>query len=235
MKQINEPTNESDLLHNQINEGLLVQLPAGKMATAIMTAINSPAHFFIQLPETSTFQHLSRLEDCMYYVYEKMQDRVPKVPLKSIEVGLVCVTKQNDKYYRIQVVSYDISNDCCEVKFLDYGGTEKVDISEMWQIRQDFLNLPFQAVECYLSNVIPPPSYTDWPFESIVHLEELIRGKTLSCREIGVTHEDSIPIVQLYITYSDEDSGELETRLINKELVDRGAAQWVENIEHSSV
>ena len=53
--------------------------PAGKMATAIMTAINSPAHFFIQLPETSTFQHLSRLEDCMYYVYEKMQDRVPKV------------------------------------------------------------------------------------------------------------------------------------------------------------
>ena len=27
MKQINEPTNETDLLHNQINEGLLVQLP----------------------------------------------------------------------------------------------------------------------------------------------------------------------------------------------------------------
>ena len=57
----------------------------------------------------------------------------------------MCVTKQNDKYYRIQVVSYDISNDCCEVKFLDYGGKEKVDISEMWQIRQDFLNLPFQV------------------------------------------------------------------------------------------
>ena len=44
--------------------------------------------------------------------------------------------------------------------------------------------------------------------------------------------EDSIPIVQLYITYTDENSGELETRLVNKELVDRGAAQWV---EHSSV
>jgi len=230
MKQINEPTNETDLLNNQINEGLLVTLPAGKMATAVMTAIVSPAHFFIQLPETSTFQHLSRLEDCMLYVYEKMQDRAPKVPCKSIDTGLVCVTKQNDKYYRIQVVTYDISNECCEVKFLDYGGTEKVLFSDMWQIRQDFLNLPFQAVECYLSNVIPPPSCTEWPFESIVYLEELTRGKTLSCREIGVA-EDSTPIVQLYITYTDE-SGQLETRFVNKELVDKGAAQWV---EHSSV
>jgi hypothetical protein len=55
--------------------------------------------------------------------------------------------------------------------------------------------------------------------------------QNLKCREIGVA-EDSIPIVQLYIVYTDEDSGELVTRLINKELVDRGAAQWV---EHSSV
>ena len=58
------------------------------------------------------------------------------------------MTKQNDKYYRIQVVTYDISNECCEVKFLDYGGTEKVLFSDMWQIRQDFVNLPFQV--CYL-------------------------------------------------------------------------------------
>jgi len=229
LKQINEPTNETDLLHNQINEGLLVNLPAGKMATAVMTAIISPAHFFIQLPETSTFHHLSRLEECMSYIYEKMQDRVPKVPRESIDVGVVCVTKQNDKYYRIQVVSFDdiSENDCCEVKYLDYGGTDNIDVSKLWQIRQDFLNLPFQAVECYLSNVIPPPSSTEWPFESIVHLEELTRGKTLSCREVGVS-EDSIPIVQLYITYTDE-TGQLETRFVNKELVDMGAAQWVEH------
>ena len=55
--------------------------------------------------------------------------------------------------------------------------------------------------------------------------------QNISCREIGVA-EDSIPIVQLYITYTDEESGEVVSRLINKELVDRGAAQWV---EHSSV
>ena len=58
----------------------------------------------------------------------------------------MCVTKLEDKCYRIQVVSTDdISNDCCEVKFLDYGGFDKIAVSELWQIRQDFLNLPFQV------------------------------------------------------------------------------------------
>ena len=79
LKQINEPTTEEDLLHNQINEGLLVTLPAGQLATANMTAIVSTANFFIQLPDNPTHQHLQRLEECMFYVYERMQDRVPKV------------------------------------------------------------------------------------------------------------------------------------------------------------
>ena len=79
LKQINEPTSEADLLHNQIKEGLLVTLPAGQLANAIMTAIVSTAHFFIQLPDSQTFHHLSRLEECMFYVYERMGERVPKV------------------------------------------------------------------------------------------------------------------------------------------------------------
>ena len=72
---------------------------------------------------------------------------MPQVPRDTIDVGLVCVSKLEDKYYRLQVVSYDISNDRCEVKFLDYGGYDNIDVSELWQIRQDFLNLPFQVRE----------------------------------------------------------------------------------------
>ena len=47
--------------------------------------------------------------------------------------------------------------------------------------------------------------------------------QSISCREIGVS-EESVPIVQLYTT-----DDKLETRLINKELVDIGAAQWIEH------
>ena len=52
--------------------------------------------------------------------------------------------------------------------------------------------------------------------------------QNISCREIGST-EDSTPLVQLYISAMNEDKGELETRFVNKELVEQGYAQWVEH------
>ena len=51
--------------------------------------------------------------------------------------------------------------------------------------------------------------------------------QNISCREIGVSEDSSMPIVQLY--YTRMNNGELETRFINKELVDIGAAQWIEH------
>jgi len=230
IKQINEPT-AADLLQSQARQGLSVTLPPGQLTGATITAIVSTAHIFLQLPDSLTFHHLRRLQHCMRCTYERLSDSLPKVPKEAVETGLVCVMKAEDRYYRLQVVNYDISSDCCEVKFLDFGGYETVDVSDLLQIRQDFMNLPFQAVECYLSNVIPPASGTEWPYESIILLEEMTRGKTISCREIGLT-EDSIPIVQLYITSFNDIKDELETRFVNKELVDRGHAQW---IEHSVV
>jgi len=43
----------------------------------------------------------------------------------------------------------------CEIKLVDVGGYSMVELARLRQIRQDFLNLPFQAVECYLANIEP--------------------------------------------------------------------------------
>ena len=43
--------------------------------------------------------------------------------------------------------------------------------------------------------------------------------------------ELSIPIVQMYSSSINEHSGEVHTRFVNKELVERGAAQWIEHLE----
>ena len=123
-----------------------VSLPPNQLINVTITAIITAGHVFVQIPENPTFVHLQRLEQCMLNVYERLQQRIPKVPKDFIQVGLVCVAKFEDKYHRLQVVSYnDVSNDCCEVKFLDYGGYDTVQVSELWQIRQDFMNLPFQV------------------------------------------------------------------------------------------
>ena len=86
------------------------------------------------------------LLDCMYNVYEHLD--APKVPKEIIDVGLICVAKFEDKYYRLQISAYDIDNDCCEFKYLDYGGYDSIEASELLQVCQDFLNLPFQV--CFL-------------------------------------------------------------------------------------
>jgi len=223
LEQINRPAPEM-IQHD--DNGVSVVLPQGRMTNVVITAIESPGHFFVHVPENPSLIHLQRLEDCMYNVYEHLD--APKVPKEIIDVGLICVAKFEDKYYRLQISAYDIDNDCCEFKYLDYGGYDSVEASELLQVRQDFLNLPFQAVECYLSNVIPPSDCSEWPMESLQCFVELVSDQNISCREIGST-EDSTPLVQLYISAMSEDKGELETRFVNKELVEQGCAQWVEH------
>lgn len=117
------------------------------MSNALLTAIVSPAHVFIQLPDNPTFVHLPRLEQCMLNVYDKNSHLVPKVPKDVIATGLVAVAKDQDKYYRVQIVDFDPTSDVAQVKFLDYGGYDQVEVEELWQIRQDFLNLPFQVTK----------------------------------------------------------------------------------------
>ena len=70
----------------------------------------------------------------------------PTVDREVIDVSLACIAKLEDKYYRLQIVSYDITEDCCEVKFLDYGGFGTFQVSDLLQIRSDFLTLPFQVI-----------------------------------------------------------------------------------------
>ena len=140
LEQINRPAPEM-IQHD--DNGVSVVLPQGRMTNVVITAIESPGHFFVHVPENPSLIHLQRLEDCMYNVYEHLD--APKVPKEIIDVGLICVAKFEDKYYRLQISAYDIDNDCCEFKYLDYGGYDSVEASELLQVRQDFLNLPFQV------------------------------------------------------------------------------------------
>merc|ERR1719295_758838 len=154
---------------------------------------------------------------------------------RCLEPGLVCAASWNQQWYRVQVVNYDPSGDSCNVRFLDYGGYYTFSSSDLKQIRTDFLALPFQALEVYLGNVIPPDQ-NDWPLESAVVLEELVANQVISGRMLGVT-EDYIPIVHLYgwINVEGQDASSnsqqsQQPRLLNRELVDRGVAQWTEHI-----
>lgn len=70
-------------------------------------------------------------------------------------MGIVCAAPVLDSWYRAQLINYYPEENEADLRFLDYGGYARIDASCLRQIRSDFLSLPFQAVECYLSNVVP--------------------------------------------------------------------------------
>jgi A-kinase anchor protein 1 len=177
LDQINRPSENDVLLKQQPavsgSEASAVQLIPGQLSDVLVSAIVSGGHVFVQQPNHPTYPAMERLEHCMFNVYERLKNRIPHVPREIIDAGLACVAKVDDRYYRLevrfrdfvtfsntylsfilfQVVSYDVPTDCCEVKFLDYGGYDTVYASDLWQIRSDFLTLPFQVYSTLLTIV----------------------------------------------------------------------------------
>ncbi|CAF3642471.1 unnamed protein product [Rotaria sp. Silwood1] len=82
------------------------------------------------------------------------------------------------------------------IKFLDYGGYLYVHANSLRVLRQDFMIIPFQAVEVYLDNVVPADNQEDFTSESIELVKTTILG---SCFKAIVTgyHYDNTPFIQL--------------------------------------
>jgi hypothetical protein len=171
-------------------------------------------HVFLQQPCHPTFFALERLDSCMTRTYT--QFTCPSLPL-PIEVNSVCVAPCQGGWYRCQVVNFDPDTEMCDIKYLDYGGYHVVPAGELRQIRTDFLTLPFQAMECYLANISP----NDEENLSAFVLEELVGGRVIQARMIG-TNEVGVPMVHLYRPNNGQ------TTMVNRELVDRNCAQWLE-------
>lgn len=189
----------------------------------ISTVIN-PGHIFIQDTSHPSFQALPRLDAVLNNTYSKGQ--CPLLAYSDIVVDLVCVALADERWYRVQVVSFDESSHFCYVKFVDYGGYATLPLTDLRKIRSDFLKLPFQAIECYLANIIPR-GFLEWPYGSESALFDLLSepNLTITCRMLGIA-EDQIPMVHIYATNS-----EGQTRLLNREIVDRGSADWIDFVE----
>jgi len=210
---------------------LQLGLTQGALHDVFVSHIVSGGHIFLQQPNHPTHSSLARLEDLMSKAYCKFTS-IPDIPREVIEPGLVCVARcYNSKWYRVQVVRYDAAAETADVKFVDHGGYYNFPISDLKQIRSDYLALPFQALECYLGSVIPLDG-REWSVESGEVLRQMVQGVIISGRMLGV-NEEGVPIVHLYGWVNVDSSvsqHEQQPRLLNRELVDRSVALWTEHI-----
>ncbi|XP_037931380.1 A-kinase anchor protein 1, mitochondrial [Teleopsis dalmanni] len=183
----------------------------------LVSAVVTSGHIFVQHPLHPSNPHLIGLQKCLLESYSTTE----APPLPGIEISAVCVMSVNGMWYRVQITDREAENENrCIIKFLDFGGYMNVNFHELRQIRSDFMLLPFQATECVLSN-IEPKGFT-WSKEGADILCKLTRGIVLQAQVAGY-NSHNIPEIYLFACL-----GPNNIVFINKELVARNLAKWVE-------
>ncbi|KAM6402991.1 A-kinase anchor protein 1, mitochondrial-like [Rhynochetos jubatus] len=130
-------------------------LPDGVTVEVVVAHQVDAGHMFLHQHTHPTFHVLCSLDQQMYACYS--HPAVPTLPT-PVEVGIICAAPGLDgAWLRAQVISYFEETDEVELRYVDYGGYDKVKIDTLRQIRSDFLSLPFQGAEVLLDNVVPLP------------------------------------------------------------------------------
>ncbi|XP_003211916.1 A-kinase anchor protein 1, mitochondrial [Meleagris gallopavo] len=198
-----------------------LMLPDGVTVEVVVANQVNAGHMFLQQHTHPTFHVLRSLDQQMYVCYS--QPGIPTLPT-PVEVGIICAAPGLDgAWWRAQVVGYFKESGEVEIRYVDYGGYERVKIDTLRQIRSDFVTLPFQGAEVLLDNVVPLPDEDHFSSEADAAVSEMTRGAALLAQVTNYDSATGLPLIQLWSMMGDE------VVSINRTLVERGFAQWVDN------
>lgn len=140
----------------------------------------------------------------------------PELPeLIDSAICAVCVQKN---WYRVQIVSHDSQTKSCFVKYMDFGGYLTVNSTELRQIHADFMTVPFQAIECVLSNIRAPDN-GEWSKEAGDTIKNFTQGVILQAQIAGY-NQDELPEVYLFVTITKDVSfSELQKSLTSVSIM----------------
>ncbi|XP_014669043.1 PREDICTED: tudor domain-containing protein 1-like, partial [Priapulus caudatus] len=170
---------------------------SGQQEKVSLSWVVSPGEFYCQLMATA--DKLAELMSAIERYYTSIGESSAET-MKKPQAGAACVAlfAEDSAWYRAEVVSVN-ANDI-EVKFVDFGNTDKCQPLAIKQIKAEFMKLPVQAVLCGLKSVRPKDG--EWTDAARETLEELI-GEEVQCTfyacskgkymvDVGVTPERSV-------------------------------------------
>ncbi|XP_073469210.1 A-kinase anchor protein 1, mitochondrial [Aquarana catesbeiana] len=196
-------------------------LPNNVSVEVVVVNVVNAGHMFVQQRTHPTFHALCGLDQHMSLCYS--QPGVPTLPTPA-EVGILCAAPVGPSvWWRAQVMAYFEDTEEVEILYVDYGGYNRVKIETLRQIRSDFVSLPFQGVEVLLDNVIPLGDEDHFSTEADAAVKELTRGAPMLTQVTNYDEATRLPLVQLWRLNPDEMVS------VNRTLVERGFAEWVDN------
>ncbi|CAB1348062.1 unnamed protein product [Coregonus sp. 'balchen'] len=179
------------------------------------------------LPMTSwqhthpTYHALRSLDQQMFLCYS--QPGTPTLPSPA-EVGVICAAPAVEgAWWRAQVISFYKETNEVEIRYVDYGGYDRVKIDTLRQIRSDFVTLPFQGAEVLLDNIAPLPGENSFSTEATSALEEMTRGVALLAQVTNYDNNTGLPLVQMWNMVGEE------LVSVNRTLAERALGTWVDS------
>ncbi|XP_052256501.1 uncharacterized protein LOC127861849 isoform X4 [Dreissena polymorpha] len=121
-----------------------VELMPGTTEKVIISHTDSVASFWCQL-----LKNEAQLDDIMAKLEEQCHSGTG---VQSFPIDMACAAKFSADacWYRAKVVA--TYPDSVEVLFVDYGNSEKVNMTDVCLLREDLVALPPQAMQCELEN-----------------------------------------------------------------------------------
>ncbi|XP_040057950.2 RING finger protein 17 isoform X1 [Gasterosteus aculeatus] len=190
---------------------------------AVVSHINSPADFYVQLVDNMEFVLLStKLQD--YYnatTVSAEEDLTIYCPVME----QACVARYEDgTWYRARVVGHPGGRKV-EVHYVDFGNKKTLPVSDLRKIKDEFFALPSTAIHCCLSGVSPLDAET-WSDACRNRFIRLALQKLLTVVATGnVPKAEPLP-VKLLVSGPPGDIAEL---LVREEL-----ASFKEGIESAA-
>ncbi|ELU14575.1 hypothetical protein CAPTEDRAFT_226977 [Capitella teleta] len=157
----------------------IADLESGSVHNVMVSWVNSPACFFIQLAEAAS--QLEQLSEELYDCYQAM--KLNELTLHDSQIGQSCVAyyQADGNWYRGRLLSKDGME--AKVAYVDYGNMESVPMSKVKQIKPEFNALPAFAIECSL----PGAEQVKWDKQKIKQFESL-SSELVKCK---IIHRDS--------------------------------------------
>ncbi|XP_056420269.1 tudor domain-containing protein 15 [Hyla sarda] len=151
--------------------------------------VDSPASFWCQL--SSSNSALCTLMDEMQNVYSCCNSLY-----QHGQVACAAKSPSTGKYYRAAVIKY-VSAHEVQVIFIDYGNTEKVLLSELREIKPQFLELEGQAFRCCLSQVFSPPLvHYEWSANACEDFKRFVQSTpdVMKCTIVALFSSNSMEL-----------------------------------------
>ena len=154
----------------------MLNLPSDSFHDLSVTWVEDPSHFWCQL--LSNTETIGILMENLAEVYTNLEPA--SLPLQSCTVGYPCCAKfyDDDAWYRGIITNVSsIATGQIEVRFVDYGNTQDTELSDVRDLKDEFLKSPCQAMYFAIAGVDPASKDGLWADEAKVLFEKLIKYK----------------------------------------------------------